>query len=174
MLPQEKVKRKRLVKSSKVTTSKFGCDPNERSIEGLLESGIVLIDKPSGPTSHQVSAWVKDILKIKKAGHGGTLDPRVTGLLPVTLGRATNAVQAVHIGGKEYVGIMMFHSDVPNEKVREIFSEFTGKIYQTPPVRSAVKREMRIREIYYLELLELEKRLALFKVGCESGTYIRT
>jgi H/ACA ribonucleoprotein complex subunit 4 len=174
MLPQEKIKRKRLVKSSSVTTSKFGCDPNERSIKDLLESGIVLIDKPSGPTSHQVSAWVKDILGIKKAGHGGTLDPRVTGLLPVTLGRATNAVRAIHIGGKEYVGIMRFHSDVPIEKVKDIFSEFTGKIFQTPPVRSAVKRERRIREIYYLELLETQKRLALFKVGCESGTYIRT
>jgi H/ACA ribonucleoprotein complex subunit 4 len=174
MLPQEKIKRKRLVKSSKVTTSKFGIDPNERNIKELLESGVVLIDKPSGPTSHQVSAWVKDILGIKKAGHGGTLDPRVTGLLPVTLGRATNAVRAIHIGGKEYVGIMRFHSDVPSEKVQEIFTEFTGKIYQTPPVRSAVKRERRIREIYYLELLEMQKRLALFKVGCESGTYIRT
>lgn len=174
MLPQEKIKRKRLVKSSKVTTSKFGSDPSERSINDLLESGIVLIDKPSGPTSHQVSAWVKDILGIKKAGHGGTLDPRVTGLLPVTLGRATNAVRAIHIGGKEYVGIMRFHSDVPSEKVQEIFTEFTGKIYQTPPVRSAVKRELRIREVYYLELLEMQKRLALFTVGCESGTYIRT
>jgi H/ACA ribonucleoprotein complex subunit 4 len=174
MLPQDKIKRKRLVKSSKVTTSKFGNDPNERSIEELIKSGIVLIDKPSGPTSHQVSAWVKDILGIKKAGHGGTLDPRVTGLLPVTLGKATNAVRAVHIGGKEYVGIMLFHSDVTEEKVKEIFSEFTGKIYQMPPVRSAVKREMRVREIYYLELLEMQSRLALFKVGCESGTYIRT
>ena len=174
MLPQEKIKRKRLVKSSVITTSKFGSDPNDRSIKELLESGIVLIDKPSGPTSHQVSAWVKDILGIKKAGHGGTLDPRVTGLLPVTLGRATNVVRAIHIGGKEYVGIMRFHSDVTSEKVQEIFTEFTGKIYQIPPVRSAVKRERRVREIYYLELLEMQKRLALFKVGCESGTYIRT
>ncbi len=174
MLPQERVKRKRLEKATSLTTSKYGMPPEERSIEDLCKSGVILLDKPRGPTSHQVSAWVKDILGIPKAGHGGTLDPRVTGLLPVTLGSATNAVATIHIGGKEYVGIMRLHSDVQKEEIAQIFSEFTGNIYQTPPVRSAVKRELRIREIYYLELLEIEKRLVLFKVGCESGTYIRT
>lgn len=174
MLPQEKVQRKRLIKAKTLTTSKFGTAPTEQSLEDLLKSGIVILDKPSGPTSHQVTAWVKDILGIKKAGHGGTLDPRVTGVLPITLGNASNAVRTLLIGGKEYVGIMQFHSDVTKNKVEEIFKEFTGKIYQMPPVRSAVKRELRIRKIYYLELLEIEKRLVLFKVGCESGTYIRT
>ncbi|UCE36170.1 MAG: RNA-guided pseudouridylation complex pseudouridine synthase subunit Cbf5 [Thermoplasmata archaeon] len=174
MLPQENVQRKRLIKSAVMTTSRFGSDPYERSLEDLIKSGVVLLDKPSGPTSHQVSAWVKDILGIEKAGHGGTLDPRVTGLLPITLGNASNAIRALLIGGKEYVGVMRLHSDVQRNKIEEIFSEFTGKIYQTPPVRSAVKREMRIREIYYLNFLETEKRLVLFKVGCESGTYIRT
>lgn len=174
MLPQENVQRKRLVKAKTLTTSKFGVTPKERSLNVLLNSGMILLDKPSGPTSHQVSAWAKNILGIEKAGHGGTLDPKVTGLLPITLGTATNAVRTLLIGGKEYVGVMKFHADVPNKKVEEIFNEFTGKIYQLPPVRSAVKRELRIREIYYLELLEMEKRLALFKVGCEAGTYVRT
>ncbi|MEE9151827.1 MAG: RNA-guided pseudouridylation complex pseudouridine synthase subunit Cbf5 [Thermoplasmata archaeon] len=174
MLPQEKVQRKRLIKTKTLTMSKFGEIPNQRSLKDLVNSGVVLLDKPSGPTSHQVSAWVRDILGIEKAGHGGTLDPRVTGLLPITLGTATNAVRTLLIGGKEYVGIMQFHSDVHKKKIEEIFREFTKKIYQIPPVRSAVKRELRIREIYYLELLEMEKRLALFKVGCEAGTYIRT
>lgn len=174
MLPQEEVKRKRLVKSKSLTISKFGTMPNERSLEDLFESGVVVLDKPSGPTSHQVTAWVRDILGLKKAGHGGTLDPRVTGILPITLGSASNAVRTLLVGGKEYVGILQLHSDVSKKKVKEIFKEFTGRIYQLPPVRSAVKRELRIREIYYLELLEIEKRTVLFKVGCEPGTYIRT
>ncbi len=174
MLPQDKVQRKRLIKAKALTTSKFGTIPKDRSLDELLNSGIVLLDKPSGPTSHQAAAWVKNILGIEKAGHGGTLDPRVTGLLPITLGTATNAVRTLLIGGKEYVGIMQFHADVPKNKVEEIFKEFTGKIYQMPPVRSAVKRELRIREIYYLELLETIKRMVLFKVGCEAGTYVRT
>ena len=174
MLPQEKIKRKTLIKAETSTLSKFGTVPGERAVEALLNSGTVILDKPSGPTSHQVSAWVKDILGVLKAGHGGTLDPRVTGLLPIALGNATNALQALLIGGKEYVGIMQLHGDVPKKKLEEIFSEFTGEIYQMPPVRSAVKRELRVREIYYLDLLEAEKRLVLFRVGCEAGTYIRT
>ena len=166
--------KKRLIRTKQMTTSKFGINPYERSIKDLLKSGVILLDKPSGPTSHQVAAWVKDILGLEKAGHGGTLDPKVTGLLPITLGRATNAVKTLLLGGKEYVGIMKLHADIPKKDIEEIFIEFTGKIYQLPPVRSAVKRELRIREIYYLEPLEIEKRSVLFKVGCEAGTYIRT
>jgi H/ACA ribonucleoprotein complex subunit 4 len=90
------------------------------------------------------------------------------------LGRATNAVRTLLLGGKEYIGVMKLHADIPKKAIEEIFIEFTGKIYQLPPVRSAVKRELRIREIYYLEPLEFEKRVVLFKVGCEAGTYIRT
>ena len=166
--------KKRLIRTKQMTTSKFGINPYERSIKDLLKSGVILLDKPSGPTSHQVAAWVKDILGLEKAGHGGTLDPKVTGLLPITLGRATNAVKTLLLGGKEYVGIMKLHADIPKKDIEEILIEFTGKIYQLPPVRSAVKRELRIREIYYLEPLEIEKRSVLFKVGCEAGTYIRT
>ncbi len=166
--------KKRLIRTKQMTTSKFGINPYGRSIKDLLKSGVILLDKPSGPTSHQVAAWVKDILGLEKAGHGGTLDPKVTGLLPITLGRATNAVKTLLLGGKEYVGIMKLHADIPKKDIEEILIEFTGKIYQLPPVRSAVKRELRIREIYYLEPLEIEKRSVLFKVGCEAGTYIRT
>jgi H/ACA ribonucleoprotein complex subunit 4 len=174
MLPQEIQKRKRLIKSSQMTTSKFGKIPTDRTIDELLQYGVILLDKPSGPTSHQVAAWVKEILGIKKAGHGGTLDPKVTGLLPIALGRATNAVRSLLLGGKEYVGAMKLHADVSKKDMENIFKEFTGKIYQMPPVRSAVKRQLRIREIYYLEPIEMEKRIVLFKVGSQAGTYIRT
>jgi H/ACA ribonucleoprotein complex subunit 4 len=174
MLPQEKIKRKRLVKSKALSSSKYGTSPDSRSIQELLNFGAVVLDKPPGPTSHQVTSWVKDILEMTKTGHGGTLDPKVTGLLPIATGGATNALQSLLFGGKEYVGVMQLHSDAKEDKIKEIFQEFTGRIYQLPPVRSAVKRELRIREIYYLDFLEMEKRMVLFKTGCESGTYIRT
>jgi H/ACA ribonucleoprotein complex subunit 4 len=132
--------KKRLIRSKQMTTSKYGTNPNDREIEELLEAGVILLDKPSGPTSHQVAAWVKDILGLEKAGHGGTLDPKVTGLLPITLGRATNAVKTLLLGGKEYVGAMKLHTDIPKKDIKDIFIEFTGKMYQLPPVRSAVKR----------------------------------
>jgi len=151
-----------------------GKRPDERSIPELLKAGVVNIDKPQGPTSHQVSAWVRDLLGIPKAGHAGTLDPRVTGVLPVALENATRALDAMLVGDKEYVGVMQIHQDVGEGRLRAMLSEFVGEVYQTPPVRSAVKREIRTRTIYDIEPLEIEGRLTLFRVRCESGTYIRT
>ena len=152
----------------------MGKRPEDRTVEELLQLGVVVVDKPSGPTSHQVSAWVKQILGIGKAGHGGTLDPRVTGVLPVALNDSVRALNALLAGDKEYVGVLQLHQDVERKKVENIFSDFTGEIYQLPPVRSAVKREIRKRTIYDLELLESQGRDWLFRVRCESGTYIRT
>ncbi|MEE9115295.1 MAG: RNA-guided pseudouridylation complex pseudouridine synthase subunit Cbf5 [Thermoplasmata archaeon] len=152
----------------------MGKRPEDRSVEELLNLGFINVDKPSGPTSHQVSAWVKLIVGVEKAGHGGTLDPRVTGVLPVALNDSARALQALLVGDKEYIGVMHLHQDVERKKVEGMFSDFTGEIFQFPPVRSAVKREMRKRTIYELELLESEGRDWLFRVRCESGTYIRT
>jgi H/ACA ribonucleoprotein complex subunit 4 len=151
----------------------YGIKPEDRPIKDLLDKGVVVINKPKGPTSHMVSEYVKTILKIKKAGHGGTLDPAVTGTLPVALGNATKIVQALLPSGKEYVCIMRLHSDVSEENIREAFTTFTGKITQLPPVKSAVKREERERDIYYLDIIEIEGRDVLFKMGCQAGTYVR-
>jgi len=152
----------------------YGKRPEERSIPELLISGVVNLDKPQGPTSHQVSAWIKNMLRLSKVGHAGTLDPRVTGVLPVALENATRAVDALLVGDKEYVGVLQLHQDVDEKRVRSIMSEFTGEIFQTPPVRSAVKRELRTRAIFELDPFEFEGRLVLFRVRCQSGTYIRT
>lgn len=152
----------------------MGKRPEDRSVEELLNLGFINVDKPSGPTSHQVSAWVKLILGVEKAGHGGTLDPRVTGVLPVALNDSARALQALLVGDKEYVGVLHLHQDVERKRVEGMFSDFKGEIFQFPPVRSAVKREMRKRTIHELELLESEGRDWLFRVRCESGTYIRT
>lgn len=172
LLPSEK-KRETLIKSQDQTDTRFGKKPEERPIEEYIQKGAINLDKPAGPTSHEVTSWVKKILNLKKAGHSGTLDPNVTGLLPVMLGDATKAVDALLTAGKEYICLMKLHSEMPEKKIRTIFSEFTGEIYQKPSIKSAVKRETRIRTIYYLELLEIENNNVLFKVGCEAGTYIR-
>ena len=172
-LPFETIKRKILVKRKSETSSKYGCKPEERSVEELIKFGVVNINKPSGPTSHQIVDYVKSILCLKKAGHSGTLDPKVTGCLPTALDKATRVVQVLLTAGKEYVCLMYLHKEVEKKKIEEGFVKFSGEITQLPPVRSAVKREERKREIYYTEILEFDGQHVLFKIGCEAGTYIR-
>lgn len=163
-----------LVRSESQTSPEFGKAPHERTVAELIKCGVVCIDKPMGPTSHQVSAWVKKLLNIERAGHCGTLDPRVTGVLPVALENGTRAADAVLLSRKEYVGIMQLHRDVEPAKVMSVAEDFVGEIYQMPPVRAAVKRQLRTRRIYELSVLEFGGRHVLFRASCESGTYIRT
>jgi H/ACA ribonucleoprotein complex subunit 4 len=146
----------------------------EGVIHEVFRRGVFVADKPQGPTSHQVSAWVRDLVGAERAGHAGTLDPRVTGVLPIAFNEATRALDAMLVGDKEYVGILELHQDVPDDRLHAMLRRFVGPIYQTPPVRSAVKREMRVRTIHGLEFLERDGRLVLFRTRCESGTYIRT
>ncbi len=154
--------------------SRHGMRPEERSIAQLLRLGVFVADKPQGPSSHQVSAWVRDLVGASRAGHAGTLDPRVTGVLPIGLNDATRALDAMLYGDKEYVGVLQLHQDVDAGKVQAMMERFVGEVFQTPPVRSAVKRELRTRSIYELEPLEFSGRMVLFRARCESGTYIRT
>lgn len=97
----------------------------------------------------------------------------MTGVLPIALDKATRIVQALLKAGKEYICLMHLHKEVAENKIHELMKEFQGKIKQLPPVRSAVKRQERFREIYYLNILEINGKDVLFKVGCEAGTYIR-
>lgn len=174
LLPFEKVKRDILVKKEAKTDSKLGCKPEERTTGELINYGVVNVNKCQGPTSHQVSDYVQKILHINKSGHSGTLDPHVHGVLPVALGRSTRIVQGLLKSGKEYVGIMRLHKDVGETKLKEtIKNNFTGKIKQIPPLKSAVKRVKREREIYYFDIIEKDGQDVLFIVGCEAGTYIR-
>jgi H/ACA ribonucleoprotein complex subunit 4 len=151
-----------------------GKNPKDRSIEELLVSGTVVIDKPRGPSSHQVAEWAKNILGAGKAGHLGTLDSDVSGVLPVLLGRATNATAYLMKHDKRYVGIVRFSEEVTEKDVKKLFIEFTGEIWQIPPIGAAVARKRRKRMIYSLELLEIDGKDVLFDVKCEAGTYIRT
>ena len=161
------------VKADEETNPEYGCPPSERPLNQYIQYGMVVIDKTSGPTSHEVAAWVKKLLKLDKVGHGGTLDPKVTGVLPITLQDSTKIVQALLESGKEYVCVMRTHDDVSEEIVRKALGLFTGEIYQRPPLRSSVARRLRTRYIYGIDLLEGDGRNWLFKVACQSGTYVR-
>lgn len=174
VLPAERP-RKRLVRIESETDVKFGKRPDQRTLEELLACGVVPLDKPAGPTSHQVAAWLRNALQVTEVGHGGTLDPNVTGGLPVTVGGATKAVAALLTAGKEYVCVLRLHEARTEAQVRAVAATFVGKINQTPPVRSAVAKRPRVRRVYYLDVLEVGDggRDVLFRVGCQAGTYIR-
>ncbi|MCU4924739.1 RNA-guided pseudouridylation complex pseudouridine synthase subunit Cbf5 [Halobacteria archaeon AArc-dxtr1] len=157
--------------------------PEERSPAALLSFGVANIDKPPGPSSHQLSGWLRDAVAdaladhnadttIDRAAHAGTLDPKVTGCLPVMLGDATRLAQAFLEGQKEYVAVLECHGPVPAD-AESIVAEFEGPIYQKPPRKSAVSRRLRVRTIHELTVLEAEERRLLLRIRCESGTYVR-
>jgi len=171
--PPWETKRESLTKTEDRTNPKYGYTPLERPVEEYIKYGVINLDKPAGPTSHEVAAWTKKILKITAIGHGGTLDPQVTGVLPVTLEESTKIVQALLHTGKEYICVMKLHGEAEENHVRHVLTEFEDLIYQRPPLRSSVKRQIRTRRIYYNEFIEMDGRHVLFKVGCEGGTYIR-
>ena len=136
--------------------------------------GFIVIDKPKGPTSHQIDHWVREILGISKVGHIGTLDPGASGVLVMALGKATKLIDIAHEQQKEYVSVMRLYGDVPRERIEEVFREYEAELYQIPPMRSAVARLLRKRRVYSLRIMEITGRLVLFRVRCDSGTYIRT
>ena len=142
-------------------------------IEHLIQFGIINIDKPAGPTSHQVTEYVRKILHVDKSGHSGTLDPGVTGCLPIALGNASRILELMLKYGKEYVCVAELHTDHNEAEIKKVLMSFLGEIEQLPPVKSSVKRELRKRTIYELEILEIRKRKVLFRVSCQAGTYIR-
>ena len=172
-LPFERIKRTIMFKREAETDPKYGKSLNKRTLKELLEYGVICVNKPSGPTSHLTSDSIKKILEVKKAGHGGTLDPAVTGVLPVALNRATRIMQTLLLAGKEYVCLMHIHKPALKKEIESTFEEFIGKIIQLPPVRSAVKRQERQREVYYIQILEILGQDVLFRIGTQAGTYIR-
>lgn len=163
-----------LVKDPDAIPDNWGKRPSDRSVGELLSGGVIILDKPSGPTSHQATAWVRDALKCQRVGHGGTLDPYVSGVLPITLGKAVRLTDVVLSSDKEYVCLMRIHADRTEDEIRRVASRFVGRIYQLPPVRSAVKRQLRIRRVSELEVLDVDGRDVLFRAVCDAGTYIRT
>ncbi|WP_251344389.1 RNA-guided pseudouridylation complex pseudouridine synthase subunit Cbf5 [Haloplanus halophilus] len=146
--------------------------PGDRSLDDRLAFGVVNLDKPPGPSAHQVAGWVRDMAGVDRAAHAGTLDPKVTGCLPITLGDATRLAPVFLEGRKEYVAVLELHGRPPAD-MTDVLAEFEGELYQKPPRKSAVSRRLRTRRVHSLDLLETRDRQALLRIECASGTYIR-
>ncbi len=156
--------------------------PADRPPASLLSFGVVNLDKPPGPSAHQVAGWVRDMVDerlhemghpgLDRVAHGGTLDPKVTGCLPILLGDAARCARVFDDSIKEYVAVLELHGPTPSD-FESILAEFEAPLYQKPPRKSAVKRRRRVREIHALDVLELTDQQALLRVSCESGTYVR-
>ncbi len=160
-------------KRSADTDPRYGVRPEQRPLDQYLRMGLVLLDKPAGPTSRQAADAVRRALGVDKAGHGGTLDPRVTGVLAVLLGSATRAASALLGCDKVYEGTMRLHGDVEDADLAAVMEQFRGAIEQLPPRRSRVKREPRVRTVYSIEATGARARDVEFRVVCQRGTYIR-
>ncbi|KAE8334697.1 hypothetical protein BDV24DRAFT_156659 [Aspergillus arachidicola] len=169
---------KLLVRTGHFTPIPAGCSPLKRDLKSYINSGVINLDKPSNPSSHEVVAWMKRILRAEKTGHSGTLDPKVTGCLIVCIDRATRLVKSQQGAGKEYVCVIRLHDKIPGGEAqfRRALETLTGALFQRPPLISAVKRQLRIRTIHESKLYEFDndRHLGVFWVSCEAGTYIRT
>ncbi|KAG9246232.1 pseudouridylate synthase family protein [Calycina marina] len=167
-----------LVRTSHFTPIPTGCPPLSRDLKSYISSGVINLDKPSNPSSHEVVAWVKRILRVEKTGHSGTLDPKVTGCLIVCIDRATRLVKSQQGAGKEYVCVIRLHDKIPGGEAQfaRALETLTGALFQRPPLISAVKRQLRIRTIHESKVYEFDndRHLGVFWVSCEAGTYIRT
>lgn len=165
------------IRTGHYTPLPAGHSPLKRPLNDYLKYGVLNLDKPANPSSHEVVAWIKRILRVEKTGHSGTLDPKVTGNLIVCIDRATRLVKSQQGAGKEYVCIARLHSAVPDvAKVARALETLTGAVFQRPPLISAVKRQLRIRTVYESKMLEYdaERHLVVFWISCEAGTYVRT
>ena len=158
------------------TNPSFGCLPNERPLDDLLGCGVILIDKPPGPTSHQLAAWARSLLDIPRIGHGGTLDPFATGLLTLLCGRATKITGVLLSKRKRYISVLRFKHPVPPERLSQLFEKLTGDVFNVPPKESAVKVQVRSRIIHELRLIDSgeDERIHIISTHCDAGTYIRT
>src|SRR3989344_941212 len=141
----------------------------DKSIEDLLEFSIINIDKPSGPTSFGTDIIVKKALNLNKASHFGTLDPMVTGVLPVALDRACKLMPFFIGKNKIYVGVMKLHKEITKDNLEKEVKQFLGKITQLPPIKSRVKRVERERTIHSFKILEINERNVLFETEVEAG-----
>lgn len=162
-----------IVLSRETSNPNYGKYPGVRRMDELVRNGIIILDKWSGPTSHDVAAIIKKIFGLKKTGHSGTLDPAVSGVLPITLENACKVIPALQHLDKSYVGVMHLHKEITDGELQEAIKKFIGQITQLPPRRSAVARKERKRSIYSFVILDRNGKDVAFRVDCEAGTYIR-
>lgn len=168
---------KMLTRTKHFTPLTSGSTPLHRSLSEYIKSGCINLDKPCNPSSHEVVAWIKRILKVEKTGHSGTLDPKVSGCLIVCIDRATRLAKSQQSAGKEYVAVFKLHSAPESiQKVNQALEKLRGALFQRPPLISAVKRQLRVRTVYDSWFLDYDENhnMGVFRVSCEAGSYIRT
>ena len=141
-----------------------------------MDAGVILVDKPRGPSSHQLTAWAREMLGIQRLGHGGTLDPFATGLLTMLCGKATRLTEMVLTGDKKYIAVLKFGREVDSSELENLLNSLNGEIYNVPPLESAVKVQVRTRIIHEMRIIEddSESNLVALTIFCNAGTYIRT
>lgn len=156
------------------TSQDHGTIPSERTIEQLLESCFILLDKSPGPSSHQVSAWARDMMGLEKLGHGGTLDPFASGLLPLLSGKAMRLTGKILTHDKSYLALFKFGKELERNEIEDKMAMLTGKVYNVPPEISAVRVQVRTRKISKFDILDFDGTSLLTQIECEAGTYVRT
>ena len=165
---------KLILDSKAETNNAIGGHPDSRSVEQRLASGFILLDKPAGPTSHQVASWVRDLFGLERLGHGGTLDPFATGVLPLLAGKSMKVTKKILTHKKTYIAIFRCAEEPDDAGLETAMSRLTGRVYNVPPEISAVKVQVRTRKISNFEIIERNGNDILTRIDCEAGTYVRT
>ncbi len=163
-----------IIEKNAQTSPDHGCSPENRTIEQLLESCFILLDKSPGPSSHQISAWARDMMGLEKLGHGGTLDPFASGLLPLLSGKAMRLTGKILTHDKSYIALLKFGKEIEKSDLIDKMAMLTGKVYNVPPEISAVRVQVRTRKISKFEILDISENSVLAHIECEAGTYVRT
>lgn len=156
------------------TNPAIGGIPDERDVEERLASGFILLDKPAGPTSHQLASWARDLFGLERLGHGGTLDPFATGVLPLMAGKTMKLTKKILTHKKTYICVFRFATTPDEAQLKKVMKQLTGRVYNVPPEVSAVKVQVRTRKIFTFENIEMKGNDMIARVYCEAGTYIRT
>ena len=163
-----------ILDSEAKTDDEIGKIPDMRTVEERLESGFILLDKAAGPSSHQVASWARDMFGLERLGHGGTLDPFATGVLPLMAGKSMKLTKKILTHNKTYICVFRFASEPDSKMLKEVMSNMTGRVFNVPPEISAVKIQVRSRRIFTFEKLDFKNNQMVARVECEAGTYIRT
>ncbi len=156
------------------TNPSIGGYPDSRDVEERLASGFILLDKPAGPTSHQLASWARDMFGLERLGHGGTLDPFATGVLPLMAGKSMKLTKKILTHKKTYICVFRFATAPDEKQLSDVMKQLTGRVYNVPPEVSAVKVQVRTRKIFTFENIELNGNDMIARIYCEAGTYIRT
>ena len=163
-----------ILDSEAKTDEDIGKIPDMRTVEERLEAGFILLDKAAGPSSHQVASWARDMFGLERLGHGGTLDPFATGVLPLMAGKSMKLTKKILTHNKTYICVFRFASEPDSKMLQEVMSSMTGRVFNVPPEISAVKIQVRSRRIFKFEKLDIKNNQMVARVECEAGTYIRT